>query len=433
MERNKAIADLEGKIGQDHTDGNRPLAHEALDQVLYDFMRQDILKEEKRIGGRKLDQVRPIRVETDVLKVPHGSALFTRGETQVLSTVTLGGKSGEQMSDRIVGINYDSFYLHYNFPPYSVGESRGVRGVSRREQGHGNLAQRALKMILPSPEKEYPYTMRVVCEVLESNGSSSMASVCAACLAMMDAGVPVEGMVAGIAMGLVLEGDNFKILSDILGDEDHLGDMDFKIAGTKTGVTAIQMDIKVGGLSQDILTKAMEQARAGRLHILEEMEKISQNPRSGPKTHVPKIALFKINPDQIGLLIGPGGKNIKKVQETFEVNLDVEEDGTIKVLGESEEKIQDCIELCLLAINGPEVGENYPATVVSLKEYGAFVDLVPGVSGLVHISEFCDERVEDPREYMSEGDQIQVKLLEIDRMGRYKFSAKAVVPIQKKS
>ncbi|MGB0454223.1 MAG: polyribonucleotide nucleotidyltransferase [Bacteriovoracaceae bacterium] len=404
----------------------------AIEEVLYEVMRNDILLEEKRIGGRKLDEVREIEVETNILETPHGSSLFTRGETQVLSTVTLGGNQGEQMSDRIVGTNFDKFYLHYNFPPYSVGEARGVRGVGRREQGHGNLAERAIKPVVPGPDDGYPYTTRVVCEVLESNGSSSMGSVCSGSMALMDAGVPIKEPVAGIAMGLISEGDKFTILSDILGDEDHLGDMDFKVAGTKTGITAIQMDIKITGITNEIMTKAIEQAHVGRLHILSEMEKAITAHRDDYKDHVPRMTSFKLEQDQIGAIIGPGGKIIKKIQEDFGVTLEIEDDGTVKVLGDNKEQVDACIAYSLLTVNGPEIGAEYEATVVTIKEYGAFVDIIPGVSGLVHISEFADERVSDPNEYVSEGDKIKIQVLEVDRMGRFKLSAKAVQSLTKK-
>lgn len=407
-------------------------ADSAVEHVLYTIMRQDILTEKKRISGRRPDEVRQIETETDILKAPHGSSLFTRGETQVLSTVTIGGSSGEQMSDRIVGLNYDRFYLHYNFPPYSVGEARGVRGVGRRELGHGNLAQRALKTVMPSAE-EFSYTTRVVCEVLESNGSSSMGSVCAGSMALMDAGVPIKRAVAGIAMGLVMEGSQYTILSDILGDEDHLGDMDFKVAGTTEGVTAIQMDIKISGLSQDIMREAMEQAKAGRLHILGEMAKTISSERKELKDGVPRIETCKIEQDQIGLLIGPGGKNIKKIQETFGVTIEVDEDGTVRVIGNDKEMIANCLSTLSLQMKGPEVGSVYEAKVVTIKEYGAFVDIAPGISGLVHVSELAEERVNDVNHYVAEGDTITVKVIEVDRMGRLKLSAKAVKSVPKKS
>lgn len=440
LERQHAVKAIEKKVkaameaspadfGLSEGDSFGKEAYKGVDELLYNMMRADILDEEKRIGGRKLNEVRSIETETSILKTPHGSSLFTRGETQVMAAVTIGGSAGEQMSDRIVGINYDKFYLHYNFPPYSVGEARGVRGVGRRELGHGNLAERGVKAVMP---EEFPYTTRVVCEVLESNGSSSMGSVCSASMALMDAGVPLKAPVAGIAMGLITEGDRFKVLTDILGDEDHLGDMDFKVAGTTEGVTAIQMDIKITGLTREIVEKAIEQAREGRLHILGEMAKTISTERGEFKEGVPRIETTKIPTDKIGALIGPGGKNIKQVQEDFQVTMEVEEDGTVKVLGTNTQVLKDCVSFIQLQINGPEVGSEYDAKVVTLKDYGAFVDIVPGVSGLVHVSEISDERVNDVNEYLAEGDTVRVKVVEVDRMGRLKLSIKAVAPIPKK-
>lgn len=440
MERQAATRALEAKVkeamaadpaafGLTEDDSFGKEAYKGVDELMYNMMRADILDEEKRIGGRKLDEVRQIETETSILATPHGSSLFTRGETQVMAAVTIGGKSGEQMSDRIVGLSYDNFYLHYNFPPYSVGEARGVRGVGRRELGHGNLAERGVKAVMP---EEFPYTTRVVCEVLESNGSSSMGSVCSASMALMDAGVPLKAPVAGIAMGLITEGDRFKVLTDILGDEDHLGDMDFKVAGTTEGVTAIQMDIKITGLTREIVEKAMGQAREGRLHILGEMAKTISSERGEFKDGVPRIETTKIPTDKIGALIGPGGKNIKQVQEDFQVTMEVEEDGTVKVLGTDTQVLKDCVSFINLQINGPAVGTVYDAKVVTLKEYGAFVDIVPGVSGLVHISEIAEDRVNDVGQYLSEGDTVKVKVIEVDRMGRLKLSIKAVEPLTKK-
>jgi polyribonucleotide nucleotidyltransferase len=404
----------------------------AVDKLLYKMMRNDILAQSKRIGGRKLDEVRQIVTEASVLKTPHGSSLFTRGETQVLATVTIGGSKGDQMVDRIVGQDYNKFYLHYNFPPFSVGEAKGKFSVGRRELGHGNLAERALKAVLPEQEK-WPYTIRVACEVLESNGSSSMGSVCSGSMALMDAGVPMRAAVAGIAMGLIMEGPQYKILSDILGDEDHLGDMDFKVAGTDKGITAIQMDIKIGGLSAKIMEEALAQARRGRLHILQEMARTMSIARPELKEGVPRIESLKIDQDKIGMLIGPGGKNIKAIQETFAVTIEVEEDGTVKVLGSDVPKIRECMDVIRLQLVGPKIGTDYLATVVSIKDYGAFVDLAPGVSGLVHVSEFSNDRVQDPNDYVSAGDKIMVRVVEVDRMGRIKLSAKAVQSIAKKA
>jgi polyribonucleotide nucleotidyltransferase len=317
-------------------------------------------------------------------------------------------------------------------PPFSVGEAKGYRGVGRREIGHGNLAERALKKALPSQE-EFPYTVRVACEVLESNGSSSMGSVCSGSMGLMDAGVPLKGPVAGIAMGLIKEGDKYQILTDILGDEDHLGDMDFKLAGTKDGITAIQMDMKIAGISKQIFQEALAQAKEARTHILGEMAKTIKTHRPSFKAGVPQIKSFKIAPDKIGALIGPGGKNIKALQENFKVTMDVAEDGTVKVLGVDVAKIDECIALAEMQLNGPKIGAVYKGTVVTIKEYGAFVDIVPGLAGLVHVSEIADERVNDVNEYLTEGQLVDVKVLEVDRFGKIKLSIRAIAPITKKA
>ncbi|MFX3675708.1 MAG: polyribonucleotide nucleotidyltransferase [bacterium] len=441
MERQKATKEIMSKVakaasenpsafGLNEGDAFKKEAYKAVDGLLYDMMRADILDEEKRIGGRKLNEVRQIETETNILVQPHGSSLFTRGETQVLSSVTIGGSAGEQMADRITGLSYNKFYLHYNFPPYSVGEARGVRGVGRRELGHGNLAERALKPIMPA---DFPYTTRVVCEVLESNGSSSMGSVCSGSMALMDAGVNIVAPCAGVAMGLISDGKRFKVLTDILGDEDHLGDMDFKVAGPKDGITAIQMDIKITGLTREIVEAAMTQARDGRLHILGEMEKTISTHRAEFKDNVPRVKTTKIETDKIGMLIGPGGKNIKGLQENFKVTIEIAEDGTVKVLGEDAAAINECLSLIDMQINGPKVGSDYEAKVVTIKEYGAFVDIAQGVSGLVHISELADDRVNNVNDYVSEGDTIKVRVVEVDRMGRLKLSAKAAGKIEKKA
>jgi polyribonucleotide nucleotidyltransferase len=407
-------------------------AAKVTDEILYKLMRADILNEEKRIAGRGLKQVRQIETETSVLSSVHGSSLFTRGETQVLAAVTIGGKEGEQMYDSIHGVGFDKFYLHYAMPPFSVGEAKGYRGVGRREIGHGNLAERALKKAMPAQEI-FPYTVRVACEVLESNGSSSMGSVCSGSMALMDAGVPLKSPVAGVAMGLIKEGEKYKILTDILGDEDHLGDMDFKLAGTAKGITAIQMDMKIAGISEEIFRLALEQAREGRMHILAEMAKTISDARQGFKAGVPQIKMFKIAPDKIGALIGPGGKNIKALQETYKVTMDVAEDGTVKVLGVDVQKIDEVITLADMQLNGPKIGSIYKGDVVTIKEYGAFVDIVPGLAGLVHVSEIADERVNDPNDYLTEGQQVDVKVLEVDRFGKIKLSIKAVAPMAKKA
>lgn len=406
-------------------------AAKVTDEVLYKLMRADILNEEKRIAGRGLNVVRAIETETSVLSSVHGSGLFTRGETQVLAAVTIGGKEGEQMYDSVHGVGYDKFYLHYSMPPFSVGEAKGYRGVGRREIGHGNLAERALKKALPT-QAEFPYTVRIACEVLESNGSSSMGSVCSGSMGLMDAGVPLKAPVAGIAMGLIKEGEKYKILTDILGDEDHLGDMDFKLAGTAKGITAIQMDMKIAGISEQIFREALTQAKEARIHILGEMAKTISTHRQGFKAGVPQIKMFKIPSDKIGALIGPGGKNIKALQEGFKVTMDVQEDGTVKVLGVDVQKIDEVIALAEMQLNGPKIGSVYKGEVVTIKEYGAFVDIVPGLAGLVHVSEIADERVNDPNDYLSEGQKVDVKVMEVDRFGKIKLSIRAVTPMAKK-
>ncbi len=405
-------------------------AYAAADGLLYNMMRNDILSEDKRIGGRKLTEVRPIETEVGLLKRVHGSSLFTRGETQVMGAVVVGSKEGAQLVENLNGTHFQDFYLHYTFAPYSVGEARGYRGVGRREVGHGNLAERALKnMVDPSN----PYTIRIACEVTESNGSSSMGSVCAGSMALMDAGVKMKAPVAGIAMGLIKDGDNFKILTDILGDEDHLGDMDFKVAGTKDGITAIQMDIKITGINEEILSTAMTQAKEGRLHILSQMESSISNTRDEIKDFIPRIEEIKVKPDQIGMVIGPGGKNIKALQANFGVTVECNDDGTVKILGTNGKSVKDAITSLDMNINGPKIGADYDAVVVTIKEYGAFVDIAPGVSGLVHVSEMAEERVNDVNEYVKEGDKVQVRVLDKDKFGKTKLSIKAIKPLEKRA
>jgi polyribonucleotide nucleotidyltransferase len=419
------------KYGLEEGDAFGKEAYKAVDELMYNMMRGDILKSEKRIAGRGMTQVREIETEVNVLKNVHGSSLFTRGETQVLAQVTIGGKEGEQMRDTLAGLNFDKFYLHYTFAPYSVGEARGYRGVGRREVGHGNLAERALKVMMP-PYEEFPYTIRVACEVTESNGSSSMGSVCSGSMALMDAGVPLYRPVAGIAMGLIKEGDNFKILTDILGDEDHLGDMDFKVAGTEKGITAIQMDIKITGINNEIMKTAFAQAKDGRLHILEEMAKTVSSSREKFKAGVPTITSLNIDKDKIGALIGPGGKNIKAIQEKYEVSIDITEEGQVNIMSSNADVNDEVKTLVDMQINGPVIGNDYEAEVETIKEYGAFVKIADGVSGLVHISELAESRVNDVNEYLSEGDMVNVRVLDIDRFGKIKLSIKAIKPLEKK-
>ena len=393
-------------------------------------MRRSILDEGKRLDGRKTTEIRPIWSEVGYLPGPHGSAIFTRGETQSLSTVTLGTKMDEKIVDEALIVGRDRFILHYNFPPFSTGEARASRGIGRREIGHGNLAYRALKPMIPT---DYPYVVRVVSDILESNGSSSMATVCAGCLALMDAGVPIHKPVTGIAMGLISEnkGTNYAVLSDILGDEDHLGDMDFKVTGTRDGITATQMDIKVDGLSYEILEKALQQARDGRMHILDKIQETLAEPRPDLKPHAPRIVTMMIPKELIGAVIGPGGKIIQGIQAesgavvTIE---EVEEGGRVEIAGTNKAQIDSAVAQIKAIVAIPEVGETYTAKVKSIMAYGCFVEFMPGKEGLLHISEIDWRRFETMEETgIKEGDKIDVKLLEIDpKTGKFKLSAKVL-------
>lgn len=393
-------------------------------------MRRSILDEGKRLDGRKTTEIRPIWSEVGYLPGPHGSAIFTRGETQSLSTVTLGTKLDEKIVDEALIVGRDRFILHYNFPPFSTGEARASRGIGRREIGHGNLAYRALKPMIPA---DYPYVVRVVSDILESNGSSSMATVCAGCLALMDAGVPIHKPVSGIAMGLISEnkGTNYAVLSDILGDEDHLGDMDFKVTGTRDGITATQMDIKVDGLSYEILEKALKQAHDGRMHILDKIQETLAEPRPDLKPHAPRIFTMMIPKELIGAVIGPGGKIIQGIQAesgavvTIE---EVEEGGRVEIAGTNKAQIDSAIAQIKAIVAIPEVGETYTAKVKSIMAYGCFVEFMPGKEGLLHISEIDWRRFETMEETgIKEGDSIDVKLLEIDpKTGKFKLSAKVL-------
>ncbi len=410
-----------------------PLIGKYYHDVEKKAIRRFMLDERSRLDGRNLDQIRPIWCEVDYLPMTHGSAIFTRGETQSLVTVTLGNKMDEQMIDGAILDGKNDFLLHYNFPSFSVGEARFKGGTSRREVGHGNLALRALKQVLPSKE-DCPYTIRIVSDILESNGSSSMASVCGGTLAMMDAGIPIPKPVSGIAMGLVsdTETDKYAILSDILGDEDHLGDMDFKVTGTKDGITACQMDIKVDGLSYQILEEALEQARLGRLHILGEMEKTISEPREDYKPHVPRIEKIFIPKEFIGAVIGPGGKIIQEIQaetKTVIVLEEVGDQGVIDIASEDKASIDAAIEWIKGITAQPEEGETYEGKIKSITSFGAFVEIMPGKEGLLHISEINWERVENVEDVLTAGEMIKVKLLEINNVtGKLKLSAKALLP-----
>jgi polyribonucleotide nucleotidyltransferase len=397
-------------------------------------VRDVVLQKGLRLDGRNTETVRPIWTEIDLLPTAHGSGVFTRGETQSLTTVTLGNSLDGQTLDGISDSREDHFYLHYNFPPFSTGEARPMRGASRREIGHGNLAWRALKPMIPAQE-EFPYTIRVVSDILESNGSSSMATVCAGTLALMDAGVKIKKPVSGIAMGLIYDAEtsNYAVLSDILGDEDHLGDMDFKVAGTQDGITATQMDIKIDGLAYEILIKALYQAKEGRLHILNEMAKTISEPKSDLKGHVPRIESQVIPSEFIGLIIGPGGKHIQELQKTTETTIAIDErdndTALVSISGKNAELLNQAMEKIRLMTTKPEKGETYEGKVKSILDFGAFIEILPGKEGLLHISEIAHHRVKDVKDELEEGQQVEVKLLDIDpKSGKMKLSRKALLP-----
>jgi len=386
-------------------------------------VRDAILDGKPRIDGRNLSTVRRIETEVTVLPKAHGSSLFTRGETQAIVAATLGGMRDAQNIDALEGSRTDRFMLHYNFPPYCVGETGMVGSPKRREIGHGRLARRGVQAVLPD-ETTFPYAIRVVSEITESNGSSSMASVCGTSLALMDAGVPIKAPVAGIAMGLVKEGERFAVLSDILGDEDHLGDMDFKVAGTANGVTALQMDIKIEGINEEIMEAALNQAREGRLHILGEMAKTMSKSRDELSENAPTLLTIKINAEKIRDVIGKGGATIRALTEATGANIDINDDGTIKIYGATREAAQDAVTRIEGIVAEPEVGEIYDGRVTRVVDFGAFVEIMPGTEGLLHISQIAQERVEKVTDYVNEGDMIKVKVLDVDQRGRIKLSMK---------
>jgi len=388
-------------------------------------VRGSVIKTKKRIDGRKLDQVRPIVSEAGILPRTHGSALFTRGETQALCVATLGTSDDEQFVDQLTGTIKNKFLLHYNFPPYSVGEAGRMGGTSRREHGHGKLAWRALQAVLPTPE-DFPYTIRLVSEIMESNGSSSMATVCGCSLAMMDAGVPLKRPVSGIAMGLIKEDDGIAVLSDILGDEDHLGDMDFKVAGTSEGITSLQMDIKIAGISEEIMTTALEQANAGRLHILSEMNKALDVAREEVGEFAPRIETIKIPVDKIRDVIGTGGKVIREIVDTTGARVSVEDDGTIKVASTDKASIEAAIKWITGLTAEPEVGMIYKGKVVKVVDFGAFVNFFGPKDGLVHVSQILPERVNHPSDHLKEGQEVYVKLMGFDDRGKVRLAMKYV-------
>lgn len=402
-------------------------------EVHKEASRRLVLDENLRLDGRRPDQIRQITCEIDPLPATHGSALFTRGETQSLTTVTLGTKLDEKIIDDVLNKGTEKFTLHYNFPPFATGEAKAPRGLSRREIGHGNLAHRALKNMMP-PEEENPYTVRVVSDILESNGSSSMATVCAGTLALMDSGIKLKKPVSGIAMGLITDkhSDKYAILSDILGDEDHLGDMDFKVAGTRDGITATQMDIKVEGLSFEILTKALEQAKKGRLHILDIMNQTISEPRPELKPHAPRIEMLTIPKDMIGALIGPGGKVIQEIQRETGTTIIVEEingHGDVNIFGENKEAIVAALEWVRKIVAVPEVGQIYRGKVKTIVQFGAFIEILPNKDGLLHISEIDWKKIKTVDEVLKEGDEVEVKLIDIDpKTGKLKLSRKVLLP-----
>lgn len=394
-----------------------------LEEIEVGIVRGQIFKDGIRADGRKLDEIRDINIEVNVLPGTHGSAVFTRGETQSLGVLTLGSERDVQVTDDIEGNSESRFYLHYNFPPFSVGEVRRIMGPGRREVGHGKLAESALRAVIPG-EKEFPYVIRMVSEILESNGSSSMATVCSGSLAMMDGGVPIKNHVAGIAMGLITEGDDFAVLSDIAGLEDHFGDMDFKVAGTRNGITAFQMDLKVEGISYDIMEKALEQAKNGRFFILDKMNDVLHEKRNTLKEHAPQIITMQIEKDQIGELIGPGGKNIRMISETTNTEISVNDDAIVTIMAPNLTAANETMAKIELQFKKVEVGEIYEGTVKRIVDFGAFIELVPGKEGLCHISKISHKRVQDVQSVLSVDQKVKVKVVAIDRQGRINLSMK---------
>jgi polyribonucleotide nucleotidyltransferase len=405
---------------------HEPFLKEEYEDLLYDTMREQVVYSSQRVDGRDLTTVRPITIEVGFLPRTHGSTLFTRGETQAICTVTLGTSRDEQRIDGLVEEEWKRFLLHYNFPPFSVGEVKPLRGAGRREIGHGHLAERALARMLPDKE-EFPYTIRLVSEITESNGSSSMATVCGGTLSMMDAGIQIKAPVAGVAMGLIMLKDKYAVLTDILGDEDHLGDMDFKVCGTEKGVTAIQMDIKISGLTREVVEKALSQARTARLHVLAKMKEALALPRADLSAHAPRITQIKVKPDQIRTIIGPGGKMIKAIVDQTGCAIDIEDDGTVAIASPDSTSVLKAIEIIKSLTMTPEVGETYKAKVVRVEPYGAFLEFAPGKDGLLHVSEIDWKRVESVEQYMQLGDEVDVKIIEVDRDGRVRFSRKALL------
>jgi polyribonucleotide nucleotidyltransferase len=427
--RQNAIRELKAQIfedlGEAYSDRQKEV-YAILDDLQKQISRNLILKENRRIDNRKFDEIRPIICEVGLLPRPHGSALFTRGETQVLGVLTLGSGQDEQRVETLYGEEFRPFMLHYNFPPYSVGEVRRISGPSRRDIGHGGLSTRAIEKILPDKEA-FDYTIRLVSEVLESNGSSSMGTVCACCMALMDGGVPIKAPVAGIAMGLVKDDEKVVILSDILGDEDHTGDMDFKVTGTADGITALQMDIKIHELPREIMQSALEQARQGRIFILNKMLETIKEPRKEISPYAPTISTIKIHPDKIREVIGPGGKIIRGIQSETNTSIEIDDSGLVKIAAYSKEEGDAALKMVQDLTREPEVGAIYEGTVVKITDFGAFVQILPGSDGLVHISQLANRRITKVSDVVKEGDPLKVKVLEISRDGKIRLSHKAVL------
>jgi polyribonucleotide nucleotidyltransferase len=417
-------------LGEDLPDEDKALIKYYFGELQYHVVRDMMLATHKRLDGRGLEEIRPLTMEVNILPSPHGSALFTRGETQSLTTVTLGTPLDELLVESAATSNYSKFILHYNFPPFSTGEVKMMRGVGRREVGHGNLAMRSLKQMMPG--SDYPYTVRVVSDILESNGSSSMATVCAGSLALMDAGVPFKKHVSGIAMGLISKGDQFAILSDILGDEDHLGDMDFKVTGTRDGICGVQMDIKVDGLSMDVMRQALDQAKKGRMHILDAMYECIPQHNADVKPQAPRMEKLIIDSEFIGAVIGPGGKIIQEIQKTTGATINITEvgkTGEVSIFSANKESLDQAVSWVKSIVSVPEIGDVYEGTVKGIKEFGAFVEFLPGKQGLLHISEIMWKRLENMDNVFQEGDKVKVKLVGVDpKTGKFKLSRKALLP-----
>ncbi len=429
LERNETLRQIEKSTLEEllpEKEDKETEISSILDKMEKEIIRDFITSERERIGGRGFDEIREISCEAGILPRAHGSALFTRGETQVLASTTLGTTADEQRIDSLMQNGSKSFMLHYNFPPFSVGEVKFLRGPSRREIGHGVLAEKAISKVLPSND-EFPYTIRIVSEVLESNGSSSMATVCGSILSLMDAGVPIKNPVAGIALGLIKGDDEFIVLSDILGDEDHIGDMDFKVAGTREGITALQMDIKITGITTEILKKALFQAREGRLFILDKMETALKEPRPSLSIWAPRIATVQLKPEKIGGVIGPGGKVIKSITEQTGAKIEIDDTGKVNIYSSSSESVEKAMKLIQEIVQEAEVNKIYLGKVRRIMDFGAFVEIFPGTDGLVHISQLAEGHVKNVRDILKEGDEIKVKVLEIDKQGKIRLSRKEAI------